>query len=68
MKNYSVGAAEEHLDHIQLTKNVKVNFFVYGKSSQEIEDFSILILIQNYRHYQSITKLLLDVNVNKPNM
>ena len=72
MKNYSVGVAEEYLSIRRSsanTKNVNVNSLVQGKcSQQEIEDFSVLILILKYHHYQSITKLLLNVNVNKPNV
>ena len=49
MKNYSVGAAEEYLSIRRSsanTKNVKVNSLVQGQcSQQEIEDFSVLILI-----------------------
>ena len=49
MKNYSVGAAEEYLSisrSLANTKNVKVNSLVQGQcSQQEIEDFSVLILI-----------------------
>ena len=48
-KNYSVGVAEDYLcigRSSANTKNVKVNFLVQGKCShQEIEDFSVLILI-----------------------
>lgn len=49
MKKYSVGAAEEYLSIRRSsanTKNVKVNSLVQGQCShQEIEDFSVLILI-----------------------
>ena len=48
-KNYSVGVAEDYLcigRSSANTKNVKVNFLVQGQcSQQEIEDFSVLILI-----------------------
>ena len=49
MKNYSVGAAEEYLSISRSSaniKNVKVNSLAQGQcSQQEIEDFSVLILI-----------------------
>ena len=48
-ENYSVGAAEEYLSISRSSaniKNVKVNSLVQGQcSQQEIEDFSVLILI-----------------------
>ena len=49
---------------------MKVNSLVHGQSSQQEipANVSVLILIFKYHHYQSIAKLLLNVNANAPNM